>query len=262
MWIAAVTTALARIAAVRAPYKPIIISCVGDSVTSNGAADHPNMTYPAQLQRLLGEKYFVINNGVSGTTMMAKGMCGYGPSDMPCLALSRMPNCSGNCAYRNTSRYRNATTCTPDIVTIMMGTNDAKGQNWNGVETNGLPVGAGTQFAADYRTMIAMFKALPSKPKVYVVLPPPAISQCPSTGIRGNASICLAYNISFDAVNVQYPVLQRMIANDAGADGFIDVWTALGGLNISVNATADGIHPKDAALGVIAKTIASVIAGG
>lgn len=54
--------------------------------------------------------------------------------------------------------------------------------------------------------------------------------------------------------------LQRKIAAVAGADGVIDVWTALNGTNISTHATMDGIHPYPPALGVIAHTIAKAIA--
>ena len=144
---------------------------------------------------------------------------------------------------------------------MRIGVPQAKWCNWYG-EVNGAPAGAGTQFAADYVDMIRIFKALPSKPKVYVVLPPPGISQCAATGPAGNASICLAYNMSFEAINVIYPVLQRKIAEEAGADGVVDVWTALNGTNISTHATVDGIHPYPPALGVIAKTIAGVIAPG
>ena len=50
------------------------------------------------------------------------------------------------------------------------GTNDAKGCNWDyksGVQ------GKGDLFKNDYAAMIAAFRALPTKPKIYVVLPPP-----------------------------------------------------------------------------------------
>ena len=87
----------------------------------------------------------------------------------------------------------------PDIITIMLGTNDAKYCNWHG-PANGEPRGAGTRFAQDYVHMLQLFKALPSRLRVYVVLPPPAISQCAATGPRGNASVCLAYNMSFRAI--------------------------------------------------------------
>lgn len=239
---------------------PILVSTVGDSITSHAAASANNMTYPAQLGRLLGPGFKVVNNGESGHTMLVDGLCGLGGGSWrhPCLQTSSMPACYGNCSYWGSAQFTNTTASQPDIITIMLGTNDAKYCNWYG-PANGMPAGAGTNFATAYVRMIRIFKALPSNPKVYVVLPPPAISQCPSTGPAGNSSICLAYNMSFTAINEIFPVLQRKIAKDAGADGVIDTWTALNGTNISTSATADGIHPRDAALGVIAETIARVI---
>ena len=239
----------------------ITVSVVGDSITSHAAASNNSMTYPAQLQRILGRGYVVINAGESGHTMLKNGLCGNGPGGSwrrPCLSVSTVPACFGNCTYWDSPQMANTTASNPDIVTIMLGTNDAKSCSWNG-PINGQPLGTGAQFAADYKDMISLFKALPSKPKVFVVLPPPAISQCTATGPAGNASICLAYNMSFHAINEIFPVLQRQIAKEAGADGVIDVWTALNGTNISTSATADGIHPRDEALGVIANTIAKAI---
>jgi lysophospholipase L1-like esterase len=183
---------------------------------------------------------------------------------------SNVSICSGNCSYWGSDQFTNTTdpTSAPDIITIMLGTNDAKYCNWFG-PVNGEPRGAGTQFAADYVKMVKLFKALPSKPKVYVVLPPPGISQCAATGPAGNASVCLAYNMSFTAINEIFPVLQRQIAKDGGADGVIDVWSALNGTSCTTGpqagqvppcpSTVDGIHPYPNSLAVIAETIATTI---
>ena len=91
----------------------------------------------------------------------------------------------------------------------------------------------------------------------------------------GNASICLAYNMSFDAINQVFPVLQRQIAKDAGADGVIDVWSALNGTACTklpagvpldhfkgspCPHTANGIHPYSDAMATVAQTIAKGIA--
>jgi lysophospholipase L1-like esterase len=240
---------------------PIAVTCVGDSITSEGG----NLTYSLQLGRLLGAGFNVTNAGVSGHTMMNDGLCGLGSGSWrrPCLPTSSMPSCYGNCSYWGTPTFAALANCAatndcPHVITIMLGTNDAKYCNWFG-PPNGVPPGAGTAFGANYVAMIKLFKALPTNPKVYVVLPPPAVSQCTATGPAGNATICLAYNMSYTAINVIYPVLQRSIAKTAGADGVIDVWTALNGTSISPHASVDGIHPYPPALGVIAETIASVI---
>lgn len=231
------------------------------------------MSYSDQLGRMLGPMYNVTNQGESGHTMLNTGLCGNGPGGSwrrPCLQRSTATPCSGNCSYWATDKFQDTLDSNPDIVTVMLGTNDAKWCNWYG-PPNGVPSGAGTQFAADYVKMIKLFKALPSHPKVFVVLPPPGISQCSETGPAGNSSICLAYNMSFHAINEVFPVLQRQIAKDGGADGVIDVWSALNGTSCSTLGpghnlerppcphTADGIHPYPDALRVIAETIASAI---
>ena len=59
----------------------------------------------------------------------------------------------------------------------MLGTNDAKGCNWDYTQ-DGVQ-GKGDLFKDDGADMIAKFKALPSKPKVFVVLPPPLFPPWP-----------------------------------------------------------------------------------
>eukprot|EP00036_Acanthoecidae_sp_10tr_P011357 CAMPEP_0182920728 /NCGR_PEP_ID=MMETSP0105_2-20130417/3680_1 /TAXON_ID=81532 ORGANISM="Acanthoeca-like sp., Strain 10tr" /NCGR_SAMPLE_ID=MMETSP0105_2 /ASSEMBLY_ACC=CAM_ASM_000205 /LENGTH=275 /DNA_ID=CAMNT_0025058179 /DNA_START=50 /DNA_END=877 /DNA_ORIENTATION=+ len=252
---------------------PVSVSCVGDSITTDAGKD----SYPAQLGALLGPGYNVTNRGVSGHTMLINGLCAATPAGSwrrPCLNIKDAQPCSGNCSYWGTDEYQATLDANPDIITIMLGTNDAKGCNWDS-DINGVPAGNGTRFAADYTLMIKTFKALPSNPKVFVVLPPPGISQCAVTGPAGNSSVCLAYNMSFHAINEVYPVLQRQIASVAGADGVIDVWSALNGTACTAISpcptchgsvpsppcphTMDGIHPYPDGLAVIAKTIAKTI---
>src|SRR5687768_5658034 len=52
----------------------IRVACVGDSITfGSGVKDRETNNYPAQLGRMLGEKWEVRNFGVSGATMLRKG---------------------------------------------------------------------------------------------------------------------------------------------------------------------------------------------
>ena len=71
-------------------------------------------------------------------------------------------------------------------------------------------------------------------------------------------------------INAEFPKLQRKIATDNKADGFIDIWTPLFKASSGLNATfggmlngepltCDGCHPKDAGLTIIAQTIADHI---
>ena len=124
--------------------------------------------------------------------------------------------------------------------------------------------GRGDLFKDDYQDLIARLKRLPTAPKVYVVLPPPLYPWTVADGIP-----LYPYNMSAHAINVEFPKLQREVADASRADGLIDVWSAmmaLGGANVSrgpivdgAPLTCDGCHPKDAGLTIIAETIAQAI---
>jgi lysophospholipase L1-like esterase len=116
----------------------IRVACVGDSLTQSSM-------YPLDLWMLLGsERYWVGNFGVGSTTVSLN-------SETP---------------YMNTSRFQSAKEFQPDIVIIMLGTNDAQPslQRYN------------TSFVDDYVKLVVAFQALTSKPKIWIVLPPPIFS--------------------------------------------------------------------------------------
>lgn len=128
------------------------LACVGDSITyGSGLKNRSQDSYPAQLGRMLGNKWEVKNYGVSGTTMMKKG-------DRP---------------YEDRKEYQAALDWKPDVVLIALGTNDSKPQN---VETNP------DDFAPSYREMIAKFRAENPEVKIFACLPPPAFPE--NWGIR------------------------------------------------------------------------------
>lgn len=187
------------------------ISCVGDSITAGVCSDTTH-GYPAVLQTLLGSNFSVSNFGDSGRTMLKNGLCG--------------PPADGDCAYWDTETYPLALNSTPDIVTIMFGTNDAKNFNWFGVQEKG------DSFHSDYLDMISAFRSLPSKPKVFVMIPPPLYPPDP-------------YDMNSTVINGVLPKLLPEIAAQGGA-GVIDVFDALGGANLTQpGITCDGCHPVD-----------------
>lgn len=120
--------------------EPIKVACVGDSITK-GAGAGPGKAYPSQLQALLGDKWKVGNFGVSGRTLLKNG-------DHP---------------YWKEKAYQDALAMVPDVVIIMLGTNDTKPQNWK----------FESEFVADYTELVKSFQVLPSKPRVYVCRPCP-----------------------------------------------------------------------------------------
>ena len=225
----------------------IRVTCVGDSITFRGCASNESMTYPSQLQRLLGPGYVVENFGDSGKTMLKEGLCGNGGEPIP--------QCGGDCSYWHQDTFANALHSSPDIVTIMLGTNDAKYCNFYSTERNGSPKGVGVGYKEAYLDMITMFRDLPSRPKIYVAIPPPL------THPPGRADQPPPFNMSSEVINGVYPILIRDIASDANVDGIIDTWSALGGIDMDPDLTCDGCHPKDDSFSIIAKTFAEVIGG-
>ena len=91
----------------------IKIACVGDSVTYGYGIENRNKdTYPAVLQNMLGANYKVRNFGVSGH-------CVQDTSDRP---------------YANTKTYAKSLKYKADIVVFMLGSNDTKVFNWQGID--------------------------------------------------------------------------------------------------------------------------------
>src|SRR5512145_1305125 len=86
------------------------IACVGDSITYGYGLASPNTeSYPAVLATLVGSAHRVQNFGVSGATLLKSG-------DKP---------------YWSEAAFTASTDFAPDVVVVMLGTNDAKPQNWS-----------------------------------------------------------------------------------------------------------------------------------
>lgn len=116
------------------------IACVGDSITYGTYLHDPTKdSYPAQLQRLLTEQAIVKNFGVSGTSV--------------CL--------NSDVAYWNQEERIKSGEFLPDIVLIMLGTNDSMDAYWQDKGS----------FFKDYEVLIQYYKNLASHPKVYVLTP-------------------------------------------------------------------------------------------
>ena len=85
------------------------VACVGNSITDGHGIDMATAYgYPAELQKILGNDYWVKNFGVSGRTMLNSG-------DQP---------------YMKEKAWADAQAFKPDVVVIKLGTNDSKPQNW------------------------------------------------------------------------------------------------------------------------------------
>lgn len=121
---------------------PKKVACVGDSITfGSGVKNRSQNSYPAQLQKLLGDGFKVTNFGFSARTLLKKG-------DRP---------------YWNEKMYQDALALKPNYVIIKLGTNDVKPKNW---KHKG-------EFKADLKEFAESFINLPSQPKVFLSYPVP-----------------------------------------------------------------------------------------
>jgi acyl-CoA thioesterase I len=184
----------------------IKVACVGDSITVGARSSTPAQTYPSQLGARLGAGYTVGNFGVGGTTLLHNG-------DSP---------------YVGAGQYGPSGAFAPDLVVIMLGTNDSKPANWS----------KRAAFDADYKALIAHYAELPSKPRVFVALPTPVFGTNP-------------YDIS--AANLTDGVVPavRKVAIDTGMP-IIDLYAALMGEGANF---PDNVHPNDAGNTKIADTV-------
>jgi lysophospholipase L1-like esterase len=116
------------------------VVCVGNSITAGYTLSDPGtQAWPAQLGKMLGNTYSVLNCGESGTTMLKKT----------------------NSPYWNTHGFINAKNYNPQIVIISLGTNDAHPSNW--IYKN--------DFYNDYSAMIDEFRQNGRNPIIYVCYP-------------------------------------------------------------------------------------------
>lgn len=137
-------------------HEKTVVACIGDSITKGERSGDVNrLSYPAQLQNLLGDEYEVLNFGWGGATAQE------GTSN----------------PYKGTLQYKNSRVCDPDIVIAMFGHNDAKSANWNTAN----PTAAKAKFKADLLELITEYKNMETKPTVYIATPAWALGSSSDT---------------------------------------------------------------------------------
>ena len=189
------------------------VACIGDSITDGHGIDLRDVNgYPAQMQKMLGTDYNVKNFGLSARTLMNSG-------DLP---------------YMNEEIWQDALAFKPDIVVIMLGTNDSKEHNRGPIKKN---------LENDLKKMLAALKALPSQPKIYL---------CKPTPVTDNQ-----WTISEEVITGEIvPVLEKAVEKEKLA-GIIDLHAALEGHPEMMQA--DGVHPNAQGVRKMAETVAKVI---
>ncbi len=212
------TTSFVRRTTVKRTYPAtddIVIACAGDSITANGY-------WQSNMQSCLSDRYTVKGYGVSGSTAMLAGYDNGTPK-----------------AYMDQLEYGNSRMSNPDIVVIMLGTNDAKDYNWEIAENEN-----GANFKESLIKLVVAYQDLKSAPTVILATPPKIF--------RGDIEWVPEYIP--DEIN---PII-REVAELTGCR-VADVYAATETINRYPDFS-DGIHPSTAnGRKIIAQTIANVI---
>lgn len=138
--------------------EPIRVVCLGDSITAGARVDAKTESYPAQLQRLLGDTFEVRNFGIGGATLIKSGR----------------PNIW--------SQLEAVKEFEPQVVVISLGTNDTVGgrrQNWEQIE----------RFDDDYAELINSLRSLPTQPRIVVCTPTAMVLETPGLSAERLANL-------------------------------------------------------------------------
>ncbi|MBQ1010286.1 hypothetical protein KBX53_04875 [Micromonospora sp. M51] len=188
----------------------ITVAAIGDSNTYGAGVllkGRNRWSYPAQLAQMLGDRYQVLNYGLNRRTLQRNG-------DWPYAA----------------NRFAEASLgARADIVLIMLGTNDARGDNWN---------------AKAYESELADFAARYSADgtsTVYLLTPPVAFSNRRAVSER-----IVAEEVA--------PIVRRVAEQHSLP--LIDIFDVT---ERGVTTHRDGIHLDAAASRLVAETIAATI---
>ena len=201
----------------------IRVACIGNSITAgHGIQMAPVNGYPALLQQMLGQGYWVKNFGVSGRTLLNHG-------DQP---------------YMKETAWLDAQAFNPDIVIIKLGTNDSKPQNWQ----------YASEFRQDLQEMITKLcpalaqmaskkgkkaKATqPVKPQIFLCTPIPAFKS--------------SWNINDSIITNEIIPIQQEVAKQYGLQ-VIDLHTLFA--NDGDKMQSDGIHPNEKSVRRIAEIV-------
>ena len=203
------------------------VACIGNSITDGHGIDvATQFGYPALLQQMLGDNYWVKNFGVSARTMLNKG-------DNP---------------YMNEMAWKDAVAFNPDIVIIKLGTNDSKPQNWQ----------YGAEFKNDLKQMITTLRpdlaqpqkkkgkksknVQPAKPQIILCTPIPAFKS--------------TWNINDSIIANSIIPIQQEVAREYGLQ-VIDLHTLFADKPDLVQS--DGIHPNEKGVKRMAEIIAETL---
>jgi len=173
------------------------VACVGDSITEYSGYTH-------KLQNLLGNNYSVGNFGVSGATV----------------------SLDSKIAYMEQHAFQQAMNFHPDIVLIMLGTNDAN-----------LEITSDMDIEPEYSQLVNAFQNLENSPQIVVVDSPPIFATYSG------------YN-NTHLTSTVIPAIEN-VAEQMNLPK-VDMYSAFGNHS---DYFADGIHPNEYGSSLIASTM-------
>lgn len=184
----------------------IKVACVGNSITYGyGIKNRDSLSYPAQLQRMMGNKYEVRNFGVSGRTLLKKG-------DHP---------------YWKEKAFLDAQQWNPNVIIIMLGTNDTKPWNWK----------YGNEFASDYADLLEAFKKLPAHAQIWAALPVPVFKHN-------------KYQIRDSILKIEIPIIRQVAQKED-----VHIMNLNKALKPYGKYFFDGVHPDKTGAYYLAKAV-------
>lgn len=187
----------------------IKIACVGDSITYGlFVANRDKNNYPSVLSKLLGDGYCVNNFAYTNRTAIKSG-------DYPLV---------------NEKIYQQSIDFEPNIVIILLGSNDSKANNWDE-----------SKFVEDYTDLIDSYLSLKSFPKVYLLLPPPIFE------VKGK----VLYQLRKEIISEEIVPAVKGIAETMNLD-YIDLYKFF---EERRDLFFDGVHPNAKGSKLLAQTV-------
>ena len=184
------------------------ISCIGDSLTWGYSLPDPRwQSYPALLQEKLGAAYAVRNFGCNGASVRFD-------ADLP---------------YVETLAYGESRAWNPDIVLLMLGSNDCTPWDWDA-----------EAFRRDYGRIVASYRELPSQPRIILIAP-----------VRMSRVMGLTFGgLSPETLEEGVRTVIREMAAESGLPciDLVDLFT-------DARYCHDGVHPDAAGTRMVAEEI-------
>lgn len=188
------------------------IACVGDSITFGAGVGKTRKTdaWPYVWQRELGEDFQVLNYGVCSATVQREG-------DFP---------------YHRFGFLSRLKVSKPELIVLMLGTNDTKPCNWNEA-----------RFARELEELVRELAALPWPHRVALMTPPKAFPE-------GNSGV-----IAYDIDNAPIRDIIRPLVASLGERFALPVVDLYALTEEHPEYFADGVHPNAPGNRIIAETI-------